>query len=525
LYLVNSNTTTLANSLIALNTVTAGTGGNGAGSGQPGSPGSTSGPDVLGTAVSSDHDLIGNSSGFSGTPNNGDILDPDPSTIGLDPQGLQDHGGPTKTIALVSGPAIDAGNSDAVGLSSTDQRGFARIVGKGVDIGAYEVGASAATTDVSVSVSAVSSVVFGGQITYTLTVTNNSSSAQSNVTLINALPANTTLVSWSGPSGWSSDAPAAGSASGSVSAWIASLSANTSATFTLVVQPSSSATAGTVISDTAFVGPSTGDATPSDNSTSFQTTVTQATPTVSVSPVSITYGTALANSQLSGTATYTINGTSMDVPGSFSYTSDAGKVLNAKSTAYQESVTFTPKDTTDFATVTTSVAVTVSPATLTITAKDATKIQGEANPTFSVSYSGFVLAQGPSVLGGTLKFSTKATTNSPPGKYDITPSGLTSSNYKIQYKSGTLTVFSYSQATSQLQAQVDSAGLASGIQSSLDTQLQAASAFFQAKDKTDAVSQLKAFISHVSALKGKQIDATLANALIAAAQRIIKAVG
>jgi hypothetical protein len=36
---------------------------------------------------------------------------------------------------------------------------------------------------------------------------------------------------------------------------------------------------------------------------------------------------------------------------------------------------------------------------------------------------------------------------------------------------------------------------------------------------------LQAFIHHVSAQSGKQIDATLAQKLIAAAQRIINAVG
>ena len=66
---------------------------------------------------------------------------------GLDPNGLQNNGGPTQTIALLPGsPAIDAGsNTLAVDPSTglpltTDQRGpgFPRIVGKAVDIGAYE---------------------------------------------------------------------------------------------------------------------------------------------------------------------------------------------------------------------------------------------------------------------------------------------------------------------------------------------------------------------------------------------------
>ena len=69
------------------------------------------------------------------------------------------------------------------------------------------------------------------------------------------------------------------------------------------------------------------------------------------------------------------------------------------------------------------------------------------------------------------------------------------------------------------------AGLAQGLQSSLDTQLQAALTYFNAGDKADGVSQLVAFINHVSAQRGKGIAADLADAWIADAQDIINAVG
>jgi hypothetical protein len=64
-----------------------------------------------------------------------------PGTIQSDPRllPLANNGGPTKTHALMPGsPAIDAGNNDAG--SPTDQRGtgFARELGGGPDIGAYE---------------------------------------------------------------------------------------------------------------------------------------------------------------------------------------------------------------------------------------------------------------------------------------------------------------------------------------------------------------------------------------------------
>jgi hypothetical protein len=164
-------------------------------------------------------------------------------------------------------------------------------------------------------------------------------------------------------------------------------------------------------------------------------------------------------------------------------------------------------------------------APLTITAANQTKIQGEANPPVTVSYSGFVLGEGPSVLAGALTYSTTATKSSPAGTYAITPAGPTSSDYAITFVSGTLTVITYSQAMTNLQAQVDGAGLPQGTQNSLDSKLQAALASFTQGDTTAAKNQLGAFINQVSAQRGTKIDAGLADALIAYAQRIINAVG
>ena len=84
----------------------------------------------------------------------------------------------------------------------------------------------------------------------------------------------------------------------------------------------------------------------------------------------------------------------------------------------------------------------VSPPRSTVTANDATKVYGQANPAFAASYCGFVLGQDPSVLGGTLSFSTSATAAShvQAGGYPVTPGGLTSTNYAISFVAGTLTI-------------------------------------------------------------------------------------
>jgi hypothetical protein len=162
-------------------------------------------------------------------------------------------------------------------------------------------------------------------------------------------------------------------------------------------------------------------------------------------------------------------------------------------------------------------------AALTVTANNQTIIIGEALAAFTVSYSGFVHNENSGVLGGTLAFSTTYTAGRTAGTYSITPSGLTSGNYAVTFVPGTLTVLSLSQATSNLLTLVNTSGLTSGDQNSLDAKLQAAIASFDLGNTTAGDNQLGAFINYVMAQKGKTIDAALADLFIADALRIITA--
>jgi filamentous hemagglutinin family protein len=83
--------------------------------------------------------------------------------------------------------------------------------------------------------------------------------------------------------------------------------------------------------------------------------------------------------------------------------------------------------------------LTVNPAPLTITANDASRLYGAAQPSFSASYSGLVNGDNPSVVTG-LQLTTNATGGSNVGAYPITPSGASAANYAIAYTPGTLTV-------------------------------------------------------------------------------------
>ncbi len=168
--------------------------------------------------------------------------------------------------------------------------------------------------------------------------------------------------------------------------------------------------------------------------------VAKAIPTITwVNPADIGYGTALSDTQLNATSTWTVGGTLGAVAGTFTYTPAAGTVLNAGKNQ-QLSVSFAPTDTTDYNCVSKTVTINVNPATLTVTANNASRTYGTPNPAFSVAYAGFVNGNNAGSLSGTLAFTTAATIASPVGTYSVTPSGLTSSNYAITFVPGTLTV-------------------------------------------------------------------------------------
>ena len=88
-----------------------------------------------------------------------------------------------------------------------------------------------------------------------------------------------------------------------------------------------------------------------------------------------------------------------------------------------------------------STSLTVNRKPLTIEADDQEKFyNGQAFTGFTVQYSGFIPGETESALGGTLSFSGDAVTAVDAGSYTITPEGLTSDNYEIEFKDGILTI-------------------------------------------------------------------------------------
>ncbi|MFM9840233.1 MAG: MBG domain-containing protein, partial [Cyclobacteriaceae bacterium] len=82
----------------------------------------------------------------------------------------------------------------------------------------------------------------------------------------------------------------------------------------------------------------------------------------------------------------------------------------------------------------------VNKAVLTAKANDASRLYGAANPSFTLSYSGFVNGDGANAITTPPNASTIANAKSNVGSYPITVSGGSSANYSFLYQSGTLSV-------------------------------------------------------------------------------------
>jgi hypothetical protein len=215
-------------------------------------------------------------------------------------------------------------------------------------------------------------------------------------------------------------------------------------------------TYGTGGTGTSAVGTYTGQATPSlataASGSNFKASnyiityiagdlvVNPATLTITADNVSITYG-----STPTLTATYSgfVNSDSQSSVVSTSPTvSSTGGATSSVGT-YPISISGAVLNNSNYTINYVQGTLTITAATLTISADNQYKVQGTANPTLTVSYSGFVNSDSQaSTVTTNATVSTTATTSSPVGSYTLTPSGavLNNSNYTISYVNGTLTI-------------------------------------------------------------------------------------
>ena len=88
--------------------------------------------------------------------------------------------------------------------------------------------------------------------------------------------------------------------------------------------------------------------------------------------------------------------------------------------------------------------LTINKATLTVKPKDVTRLQGEPNPEFELSYTGFRNGDDVSSLTTVPVATTTATEDSPVGRYPILVSGGEAHDYSFNYLPGVLTILARS---------------------------------------------------------------------------------
>jgi len=210
--------------------------------------------DCSGTLASQGHNIIG-VSGCSITPAAGDQIgtsaapiDPVLGNPGANSGKTAGSTGHTSIIttqaALLGSPALDAGDPGSPGsggtsCGATDERGVARPVGTGCDIGAFEApsGGAISTYDLSVTNTASPNpVTVNTNLTYTVVVHNPvASDTATGVSLSDSITPST-FVSLVTSLGWSCSTPAVG-ATGNVTCTRPTIPSDDDPSITLTVKP------------------------------------------------------------------------------------------------------------------------------------------------------------------------------------------------------------------------------------------------------------------------------------------------
>lgn len=173
---------------------------------------------------------------------------------------------------------------------------------------------------------------------------------------------------------------------------------------------------------------------------------------IAAKTVTVTSGITASNKTYDGRTSATLSGSSAVISGkvtsdklTVSATGKFGdKNAGTGKTVTISSISLTGSDRGNYVLATTgnqaTATASITKKSLIVTADDKSVEYGDAAPTYTASYSGFVSGESKSNLSGSLSFSCSYTSSSNTGTYTITPSGHTSSNYSISYAAGTLTV-------------------------------------------------------------------------------------
>ncbi|MBA4777937.1 MBG domain-containing protein, partial [Blastomonas sp.] len=162
-------------------------------------------------------------------------------------------------------------------------------------------------------------------------------------------------------------------------------------------------------------------------------TITRALLTVTADNATREYG--LANPTFTGSITGFRNGDTASVISGLTY----GTVATAASNVGTYAITGSGATATNYDFAYVPGTLTITKALLTVSADNATREYGLANPAFTGSVTGFRNGDTASVISG-LVFGSVATIASNAGSYAITGSGASATNYDFTYAPGTLTI-------------------------------------------------------------------------------------
>ncbi|MFZ5663778.1 MAG: MBG domain-containing protein [Pseudomonadota bacterium] len=162
-------------------------------------------------------------------------------------------------------------------------------------------------------------------------------------------------------------------------------------------------------------------------------TITKALLTVTADNATREYG--LSNPAFTGSITGFRNGDTASVVSGLTY----GSVATIASNVGTYAITGSGATATNYDFSYVPGTLTITKALLTVTADNATREYGLANPAFTGSVTGFRNGDNASVISG-LTYGSSAVLNSGIGNYAITGSGATATNYDFSYVPGTLTI-------------------------------------------------------------------------------------
>jgi hypothetical protein len=377
----------------------------------------------------------------------------------LDPNGLQNNGGPTETIALqASSPALGAGTNPE--HLFTDQRGYAPRTGPdGTDIGAYQLDAEADTQAPTATLQAVAVTrANAGSLnpyTFSIKFTDNVAiaAASSPGAVVKVIPAGAnapitaTIVSTT-PIG-NKDAP------GDAPSFLVTYE---------IAPPGGSWTAGddglyTVALGGSQVTDLAGNPVAAGSLGTFSVQIANNAPTVTVGSTlpDSTYGQSVSftvdvtgtGPTPTGTVQFLIDGRNFGSPIGLSggaATSPSTTVLGAGNQTIEADYS----GDSNYASGEGNYTQVVNQAPLNIVPNNLSRAAGQRNPTLTYQFSGFVngdTATSADITGSAV-LTTTATTSSPAGSYPITVTGAgtsTAANYRFpaaDFGSGTLTVSS-----------------------------------------------------------------------------------